>query len=1331
MGRHALALAILLFLSTACTAQSSNILMEKMPENYADFWSGWWLPQAFAPYALFSNVENLKLGGINDTAPSLLLTSGESAVFADSIAGYERSRASIRDAKYWEKDTLLYFSFPVSGATTLATLVTLKELFPRIQGTLTSSRTALSESNRATNTALDVLLERMETLGHLGAGEPDYGGAGSGPYSEMLDLLVQSNNTALKSQRYPDLARRYSTVLEHSKDVEDAFYRGGTAFADSHSFSNALNYSLAGSDNMLALFVGMYRESMQAEQGMKNEYESALAEATEKQKECSDAYEDLARTQGYSSIDANIASEFTPGGPVLLSYPSMRLSRISTTSECRTGSQISQAKWLHGQTTRDHYLAKSILLLRQANLDVAVSLAELNDARYEAESMLANAPSAVSRERATAFAAISSFSSKTEAEASLLQRAQSLLQAGDDLEAQARSSTSAGTILQARYGAILKYRDAARSISAPEVYAASKKQDASRSTQDLQEAINKAKTDGINSDYEQDQLALLQKQLNINDTALHSSISDVADELSSSLFEKAHMQYASLETERASLEADFGAMGGDMPAALAPSYSKFLELDSKYFEGGQLAPSSLGNLKAIQSSFASIRKAIDSQKQEIVIKNMPKLYSLSVTPEGTPTLDQPSSFTIDLTLPNNSPFAVSSQTTLSIPFPYEVSEADITSKSSNIASIACPRGTLVMQLSSIPANSITRISFRKSFKPAETDSSSEKVLSLSPSLLRKEVTVRFTASSQLSTLRALILLPSAAPSMLSAHLDSAQADAKLTTSSGSPAAEVTMRGVSQGGHELKLYYEVQNPYSITQSNRQVKSTGGSNATISFDITVSSSIGQLEDVPVYLVEDGATTAKYPSVVGSASAPLSLKIEATPGGTSFSWKAPLLRPGEPLLYSVQYAVTDLSAYVGSILPAPSEGTASLREKFSAELASFESEERQYSGAISSLRAMGESAEANKFSYALDSASSLKTSAMLLADNGQYSEALAAIAAARSSLRGIALEKTFGSLRSSLFEGMQSAKADALKLSALGNANETLALLGNAESSLASAAASASSADWSAAFASLGTANASLASSLASLENAERGQIAQFNSRYSQYLSRKGNMSSSISKLTIALTYTVANAEVKKARLDSPLDIEKLKSSISSDEKAIDAASKKLDISKPSTVIANAQGLQQAQDALNSLSASEQQLAGAYSSLERKANLSDENARLMLAQLAELAPRNDKQLADEQSSLTALLADSQSSLDSGRLLDSLSLSQHIQGRVLKALDRLPSAPAQQPAFALTSDVLIIALSLAFIAGLVFLFARRRPSAPATLHKLPSAGEESGFEL
>ncbi|MFA6036346.1 MAG: hypothetical protein WC759_05310, partial [Candidatus Micrarchaeia archaeon] len=914
-------------------------------------------------------------------------------------------------------------------------------------------------------------------------------------------------------------------------------------------------------------------------------------------------------------------------------------------------------------------------------------------------------------------------------------RAQKLLTEGDEFEADAAAATAAGPILQAHYNALQKYRDANFSLSEPALFAERKLQQAKSSTQELETAIADANKDGISTDYEKSQLNLLEAQLTIsklNNTELYANMAETADTLTSSLFEKARLQYSSLEAERNSLASDFNAMLDEMPPALDMHYSTFLSIDSKYFEGGKLTPASMGNLKSIQSSFSTIRTAINSQKKQFIVDKLPKLYSLTATSEGTPTLDQPTTFTIDLILPNSMPLAVEGRTTVDIPFPYEVSEADITFKSSNILGLARSGKTLTILMSSIPANSITRISFRKAFKPAETDSASEKVLSLSPSLLRKEATVRFTASSQLTTLRALLPLPSsAAPALLSAKIDAQPANARLTTSSNSPAAEVTMQGISEGPHELKLYYEVQNPYSITQANRQVKNTGGTNASISFDLIVTSNSGQLEDVPIYFVEQGAANAKYSSVVGASSAPLSLKIEPSAGGTAFSWKAPLLRQGEPLTYSVQYSVTDISAYVESILPASSADASSLQEKFSTELDSFEREQAGCTSAASSLRKMGALAEAESIFSPLNSASSLKESAMLLANSNKYSEALATIAAARATLSSLPFAKLFSTMRSRLFEGVQSAKADALKLSELGDANETIAMLNSADAALSSSSASASSSDWAGAFSSIGAANSSFATSLSSLEAAERGQIERFSSGYAAYLARKQNTSASLSKLTTALTYTVGNAEVKKASLALPMDIEKLKSSISSDEKSLDAVSKKLDASKPSTAIANARELQQAQASLASLLESERQISSTYFSAERKANLSYENARLMLAQLVELAPRNDKQLADEQSSLSSLLADSRSSLDAGRLLDSISLSQHVQQRVLKALERLPSGPAQQPAFALTTDVLIIVLSLAFIAGLVFLFARRRPSAPAAMRKLPSAGAESEFEL
>ena len=141
--------------------------------------------------------------------------------------------------------------------------------------------------------------------------------------------------------------------------------------------------------------------------------------------------------------------------------------------------------------------------------------------------------------------------------------------------------------------------------------------------------------------------------------------------------------------------------------------------------------------------------------------------------------------------------------------------------------------------------------------------------------------------------------------------------------------------------------------------------------------------------------------------------------------------------------------------------------------------------------------------------------------------------------------------------------------------------------------------------------------------------------------------------------------------------------------------------------------------------SLASSEALLFETHESLKQKAELAHDAARLSIKQLAELAPKGDAQYADELSSLSGLLEDSASAMDDGRLLDSISLSNHIQSRTLKGLERIPSASPTSSGL-LSGTAPILAVSLVFFAALIYLFvARKKPKEPIAPRKLVSLND------
>jgi hypothetical protein len=324
---------------------------------------------------------------------------------------------------------------------------------------------------------------------------------------------------------------------------------------------------------------------------------------------------------------------------------------------------------------------------------------------------------------------------------------------------------------------------------------------------------------------------------------------------------------------------------------------------------------------------------------------------------------------------------------------------------------------------------------------------------------------------------------------------------------------------------------------------------------------------------------------------------------------------------------------------------------------------------------------------------------------------------------------ISSQFDSIRSKHSLVLAKLKSEALQLSVFPDAGVDQAALDGAETKLSSASELANEGQWNGAFGLLLEANRTIGTAAESVRGAELEQLRKFNLLMQNSSAPTANSSAIIAELTKATSFTVADSQVKKASLDLGIDTATLQKQGASDQKDAAALAKKLDPAKPSTIAENAAALRDMEARMVSGGSSDA-IFQALASLRDRATRSLETARLALGQLTELAPKDDKQLSDEQSYLQSRLGESQTALDDGRLLDSISLSSHVQARVMTALQHLPqkggaSAPGQGIR---GSDFGIIALSILFIAGLVVMIARRRSGSegPQEKTKIMNAEEE-----
>ncbi len=446
-----------------------------------------------------SELEALHLGEVDTNEPTLVLSSYEWKEFESSIQGYAEARNKSAQAKIWAADTEFYlrisFLFPF--------IIYSKEIMPRIQTAFTYSREALILSNQASNSALEKLLSKTAELEYMGAGYSGYSGIAAGPYNEVRALLVQANNSELEQARYDDAARRYAAVLIASNDVRRAFLNGTAHFTNAHSFSNTLNYQLAGEDNLLMLIIGLHRKLRLAEEDMQTEYEILKQDTERKMSAYSKELSRLEKQEHYSLVSSELAARFIPFGEAAINSPAQRIANARAMLD-GLGMQedakgiYDYAVWIYKQKAYE-YAGKAIEGLSEANGMLDEVAVEISTAKRNVEELLPAAKSMAERERASSESALASFTPRTEVEADLKAKASTLLDEASALMVKAGESESDGKALSDYAEAIDKLTTMREMLTERSAYLESARQDAESALNSLRTAIELAEKDALNA----------------------------------------------------------------------------------------------------------------------------------------------------------------------------------------------------------------------------------------------------------------------------------------------------------------------------------------------------------------------------------------------------------------------------------------------------------------------------------------------------------------------------------------------------------------------------------------------------------------------------------------------------------------------------------------------------------------------------------------------------------------------------------------------------------------------------------------------------------------
>src|SRR3989344_9275293 len=175
LARSFILLFILLSQSFAASAYTP-VLVERLPTEYNDFWSSWWIPQVYALDRLLSELERLHLEEVNASEPRLVLSSEEWKEFSEAIGKYSEARKKAAEATVWARDARSYYTASYAFILNSMFVVQYKDVLPRIQTSFALSREALTLSTEATNIAMARLLEKASELEYMGAGYAGYSG---------------------------------------------------------------------------------------------------------------------------------------------------------------------------------------------------------------------------------------------------------------------------------------------------------------------------------------------------------------------------------------------------------------------------------------------------------------------------------------------------------------------------------------------------------------------------------------------------------------------------------------------------------------------------------------------------------------------------------------------------------------------------------------------------------------------------------------------------------------------------------------------------------------------------------------------------------------------------------------------------------------------------------------------------------------------------------------------------------------------------------------------------------------------------------------------------
>ncbi|MEW6329419.1 MAG: hypothetical protein AB1468_04840, partial [Candidatus Micrarchaeota archaeon] len=794
-------------------------------------------------------------------------------------------------------------------------------------------------------------------------------------------------------------------------------------------------------------------------------------------------------------------------------------------------------------------------------------------------------------------------------------------------------------------------------------------------------------------------------------------------------------------------------------------YPRFSEYERELVSGGKIQPRlALGRYKELQSFYAQLSNKLQTYSSRLLAEHMEKHAEVKMFFDEVPELDRETPVTVSVSLANSLNLASTKPVLVEIKnnLPITPSANTITKKSSEISDVVFTRERITILLSSVEPYTTYSFSLSTGAVLASASSRAESFEYLRADEARKKEKIKFNAKTDLAVLK-IPIRTQAYPHNARAFFDGTEANVS-TALDNATIATVTLSKVDVGDGEVLFEYSIPEPYTIQKTNPTLVQSGAI-SRITFDMSVSATTVELRDVPVEILEppEANIRERSVSVLGLGGAETkNLEIKNTNVGLHVRWLVPRLSPGPPANYRVSYEFENQSAYAGTLISdvkklaeaknlssdASVQTAISRAEILASELKyadaigeamraqnlilststdyvktmktnSLENELAQLAefrmranDTVDALMNAGYVGEAELMRAKISDADALVSQASLLRAQGKIEQATELVLKAKSALESAGVSKTLASKRSELAEQINNAKRIALLLGQLADTSALEKLVGEAEEGFALADSGIQNGDMTAALASIGASGEIMQNVSDSIDAISEAVFNRISSRRHEFKDAKLQLEKNLAALERALLITVDDTVRKGAKTTfSDIPAPSIKNTASSTaahlENVFDAMGRARN--KTSFVIENARSLALAEDELDTLRSLSSQAQTSLADLQKKANLSYENARLALKQVAEIA-RGDAQTNDEIGNLSARLAEAKKAAGEGRLADSVLLSNFIQSRSAYLLKNMPVKTGVETQSA------IIVISLVLIAALAFIFLRRKPTGEKT---------------